>query len=86
MSTRTARALATAYFILYALAVIWPGYLPFNRIEPEVLGLPFSMIWPTLWLVGAALVLLGLDRVEARERSEGRSVGSSAGRSGPEGS
>lgn len=70
MSVRGARILTVVYFLLYTLAVIWPGYVPFNRVEPQVLGLPFSMVWPTLWLVGGAGVLFLLDRVETRERDE----------------
>lgn len=70
VSVRTARILTALYFLLYTLAVIWPGYLPFNRVEPRVLGIPFSMVWPTLWLIGGALVLFLLDRVEARAREE----------------
>ena len=51
-------------FALYALcclgAVTWPGYAWFgNRIEPYVLGLPFSLAWIVLWVLLslAALVL-----------------------------
>lgn len=68
MSVRMARGLMTGFFVLFALAVMWPGYVPFNRIRPLVLGLPFSMVWVGLWVLAAALVLWGLDRVEARER------------------
>lgn len=68
MSVRMARALMTGFFVLFAAAVMWPGYVPFNRIRPLVFGLPFSMVWVALWVLAAALVLWGLDRVEARER------------------
>ena len=61
-----ARALTVAFFALYAVAVTWPGFVPFNRIRPLVLGLPFSMAWVTLWIVGGALVLWMLDRAERR--------------------
>lgn len=70
MSVRTARILAAAYFACYALAVVWPGYVPFNRVEPMILGLPLSMAWPTLWLLGAVAVLFLLDRVECRARED----------------
>ncbi|HEX2667456.1 MAG TPA: hypothetical protein VHP13_03690 [Gammaproteobacteria bacterium] len=35
------------------VASIWPGYLVAARIEPYVLGLPFSMAW----LVGGILLV-----------------------------
>lgn len=62
------RVLAVAYFVAYAVVVTWPGALPFNRVRPLVLGLPFSMAWIALWIVGAGLVLWALDRTEARYR------------------
>jgi hypothetical protein len=65
---RTARGLAVAYFILAALAVTWPGLVPFARIRPLVLGLPFAMAWIAAWVAGSAVVLYALDRVEARHR------------------
>jgi hypothetical protein len=64
----TARTLTILYFIGYAVAVTWPGIVPFNRVRPTVLGLPFVMVWMALWIVGALFVLWGLDRVEARHR------------------
>lgn len=40
--------------VLLALAAsIWPGYLLGARIEPYILGLPFSLVW----LVGCILVV-----------------------------
>ncbi len=44
--------------------------IPFNRIRPLVLGLPFSFFWVVMWVVGSLLVLFALDRVEKREREE----------------
>jgi hypothetical protein len=44
--------------------------LPFARIYPMVLGLPFSFAWVAAWVLGALFVLLGLDRVERRYREE----------------
>lgn len=70
MTVRAARVAALAAFGLYVLAVMWPGYLAFNRIRPLVLGLPFSMVWLCLWIVLGGLVLLLLDRVETRDRGE----------------
>jgi len=42
--------------------------LPAARIRPLVLGLPFALFWPAVWIVGALVVLYLLDRVEARHR------------------
>ncbi|RKD32495.1 hypothetical protein BET03_11085 [Thermohalobacter berrensis] len=39
------------YFLICALATIWPIYLIANRIKPFVLGMPFSMFWVALWIV-----------------------------------
>jgi hypothetical protein len=42
--------------------------VPANRIEPLILGLPFSMVWIALWVVLSFLVLLLVDRLEGRAR------------------
>lgn len=68
MSLRTARALAIGYFIVALIAVTWPVMVPFARIHPLILGLPFGMGWIMLWVIGAPLVLWLLDRVERRHR------------------
>lgn len=68
MSLRTTRILAGAYFVLMAVAVTWPAAVPAARIEPLVLGLPFSFFWPAAWVACAVPVLYGLDRVEKRHR------------------
>ena len=60
MSARLPHVLFAAYLILCLLALIWPGYaLVGNRIEPYVLGVPFSFAWVILWilLTFGALVL-----------------------------
>ena len=72
MSLKTARALTVAYLVLMTIFVTWPGFLPFARIEPLILGLPFSMAWIVGWVVGVVLVLYLLDRVEKRHRTEGQ--------------
>lgn len=71
MRVSTARALTVAFFLLYAVAVTWPGAVPFNRVRPLVLGLPFSMAWVAAWVAAGGVVLWLLDRVEAREREDG---------------
>ncbi len=39
------------YFVICALATIWPLYLIANRIYPMILGMPFSMIWVAAWII-----------------------------------
>ena len=64
----TVRRSVIAFFLLFVLLVIWPGMLPFNRIQPLVLGLPFSMAWIAGWVVLSFLALVILDRAETRAR------------------
>lgn len=64
MTKKAVRTLAWIFFALFTVAVTWPGYLPFNRIRPLVLGLPFSMVWVAFWVVLAFLVFLVIDHVE----------------------
>jgi len=71
VTVRWARRIAVGFFIVFVAAVTWPGMLPFNRIEPMVVGLPFSMFWIALWVLASFFVLLMVDRVESRHR-EGR--------------
>lgn len=68
MSLVAARTLAVLYFLAYAVAVTWPGIVPFNRVRPFIFGLPFVMAWVAMWIVGSLFVLWTLDRVEARHR------------------
>ncbi|NNF14805.1 MAG: DUF3311 domain-containing protein [Gemmatimonadetes bacterium] len=70
MSLRLARTLTAAYFGLMLVFVTWPGFVPFARVEPLVLGLPFSMAWIAAWIAGSVVVLFLLDRVEKRYRDE----------------
>lgn len=67
MTVRGARVLAAVFFLLFAAAVTWPGYVPFNRIHPLVLGLPFSLVWVAGWVVASLLVLWLVDSVESRD-------------------
>ena len=71
MSLKAARALTVVYLALMTIFVTWPGLLPFARIEPFILGLPFSMAWIAGWVAGSVVVLYLLDRVEQRHRSPG---------------
>jgi hypothetical protein len=82
-----ARRGVVAFFFLFVLAVTWPGMLPFNRIEPLIVGLPFSMAWIAAWVILAFLALSLLDRAEGKERAgSGPSSGARTGNRGPAGS
>ena len=70
MSLRGARVLAGGYFLLMLVSTTWPGAVPFSRIRPFVLGLPFSFAWVAGWILGSVFVLLALDRVEKRHRTD----------------
>lgn len=71
MSLTAARALAGVYFTLMLIFVTWPGLVPFARVRPLVLGLPFSMAWIAAWIAGGVVVLAVVDRVESRYRRAG---------------
>ena len=63
-------ALLAAYVVVCATALVWPGYAWFgNRIEPFVLGLPFSLAWVTGWVLAtfAVLVVYHVTGVSDRE-------------------
>ena len=68
MSVRGIRLGAALFFVLFVLAVTWPGMLAFNKIEPKVFGLPFNMFWIASWVFLSFLVLLLVDWVEGRAR------------------
>ena len=71
MTLSTARLLTGLYFLLATFFVTWPGLAPFAKIEPLILGLPFSMAWIAGWIAGVVVVLALLDRVERRHRDGG---------------
>lgn len=75
------RAAVTMYFVLFLIFVTWPGFVPFNRPLPLVLGLPFNMAAIGLWVGFGAVVLFVLDRSEERNRGSGR-AGDARSRSG----
>ena len=77
MSIHWARRGAILFFLLFIVAVTWPGMILGNRIFPLVLGLPFSMVWIASWVVLSFLVLIFLDRAE--ERARGGAAGTSSG-------
>ncbi|WP_432695260.1 DUF3311 domain-containing protein [Marinobacterium sp. YM272] len=48
--SKTYHTLVGLHFVICTLAMIWPGALIANRIEPTVLGIPFFMAWYILWM------------------------------------
>ena len=46
------------YVIACASALTWPGYdLLGNRVEPFVLGLPFTLAWNVGWVLATFVAL-----------------------------
>lgn len=45
-------------------ADLWPPF--YNRIDPELLGIPFFYWWQTVWIVLAALCILPAYLLESR--------------------
>ncbi|GMR12648.1 MAG: hypothetical protein BMS9Abin29_0839 [Gemmatimonadota bacterium] len=70
MSLRRTRWAAAAFLLFFLVVVTWPGILPFNRVEPRILGMPFIMAWQTGLLILTGILLYLVDRVEARERKK----------------
>jgi hypothetical protein len=66
VNIRWIRGGAIAFFLLFLVAVTWPGMIAGNRIFPLVLGLPLSMVWIASWVVASFLVLVLLDAAEGR--------------------
>jgi hypothetical protein len=62
MSARRGALAAIAFFAAYTLALTWPGVLPFNRVHPLVLGMPFNMFWVALWVALGGIALWAIDR------------------------
>lgn len=52
------------YFLVCTLAMIWPGAVIANRIEPMILGLPFLFFWYVAWVFMVFLGTLLLYRLE----------------------
>lgn len=66
MNRSAARRIFITFFVVCTVALTYPGFVPFNRTRPLVLGLPFNLAWPLGWIVLCFLVLILLDRVLAR--------------------
>ncbi len=68
----TARWFFLAFCLLYAAAVTWPVMGLFNRIEPYIFGLPFSLVWVAFWVAMGGVALYLLDRSEQRHMDDKR--------------
>lgn len=55
------------YFLICTLAMIWPGALVANRVEPMILGLPFLFFWYVAWVFMVFLGTVVLYRLEDKE-------------------
>jgi hypothetical protein len=52
--------------LLPLIAHLWvPSY---NRVDPALFGIPFFYWWQTLWIAGAALVILPVYLFEERRK------------------
>ncbi|MFS0783282.1 DUF3311 domain-containing protein [Bacillus sp. 1P06AnD] len=61
-------------WIKLLIAVPFIGYLGFlpwaNRIDPYVLGMPFSLFWLVLWMVLSPIILLVIYRFDPDNKEE----------------
>jgi hypothetical protein len=72
---RAIRRFAIAFFVSYALAVVYPAVVPFRGPRPFIFGMPFAMVWAAAWIVAAFFVLLALDRAySSAERAHDAAV------------
>ncbi|NGP52330.1 hypothetical protein [Thioalkalivibrio sp. XN8] len=60
------RLAVAAVFVLFALAVTWPGALLVAEPGPLVFGLPRALAWYILWILIGLAALLVLDHFESR--------------------
>ena len=65
----TRDVLLAIYVAVCIAALVWPGYDWFgNRIEPFVLGVPFSLAWVAGWVLLTFVVLSAYHLSAPRER------------------
>lgn len=72
--SRVATRLALIWFVLATATLVWPIYPAwFDRIEPRIAGLPFSLAWILIIIVanfGVVALLYRLRLVDDREADE----------------
>lgn len=51
-------------YVVGMVLVVWPGVMPFNRVEPYVLGLPFVFFWTAFSLIIVLANTVALYRFE----------------------
>lgn len=71
-----------AFYLAATAGLVWPVYAAFGGIRPELLGLPFSLVYVILWVVASFVVLLGLYSWEGRG-DDGAPEGGGAPRADP---
>lgn len=55
------------YFAICALAMVWPGALVANRIEPMIIGLPFFLFWYVAWVFALFVGLVVAYRRDVKQ-------------------
>ena len=63
---RLAYGAATFWFAAVSAALVWPLYVPFARVRPFVLGVPFALAFLTGVLVASFAAGVALYRWESR--------------------
>jgi len=57
-----------AFSVVMALMMVFPVYALGNRVEPFVLGMPFSLAWVVFWIAVEFLGLVAFFVWEERAR------------------
>ncbi|MDR5901623.1 DUF3311 domain-containing protein [Halomonas icarae] len=58
------------YFAICTLAMVWPGALIANRIDPIIMGLPFFIFWYVAWVFVMFIGLIITYRQEGQEATD----------------
>ncbi|SJL84237.1 DUF3311 domain-containing protein [Vibrio palustris] len=58
------------YFLICAMAMIWPGATLANHIEPMIIGLPFYLFWYFAWLLVTFVGLIICYQIENDEEDQ----------------
>ncbi len=53
------RRATVVFFLIYLVALTYPGYVLFRSPDPRILGFPLSFAWAILWvLLGWAMLTI----------------------------